>query len=442
MRKRIRIMLICCCLLVIGFITSCDKKSTSDQVATDEKSTETDSNAVITIDQIPWSFTEETDDAGDTSLQFFCANYSKYIVTCVTVNFIEKSSVTQEERDKVVDHICELRNIEKDSEAAEGLRYAKIEMYATDYMMTTEKLVLEPGENTRKGMEDAKHYVLMYSDPYFFDVIVRDASHFNLVEPKTLEIEYVDENNKLCTETYDYIEKLYSIEEKGEDFKNDKQYYLGKIYTFDHDAGVVTKHEYYNETVGDLEYKMAYSIRENGAAVIYGTVKNTNKEKSIKNAGISWDVKDVLGNSICSESTLIDRIEPESCAVIIRETDVQIGRMADLVNIEYKEGTKAKPSKKAVKSTDYSCEDVFDGTSGDYLMIRGTVIGKAKKAGSADIVVMFKKDGEYVFSKYQSISITEKNSSDRFEMYVDVQSENPPEYDEYEAICVPHVYSR
>ena len=112
-------------------------------------------------------------------------NNSNYVITDIEFTYVEKDSVTDEERTAFIEGLSEL--FEMSVEELHDWNYDKIE-FSANY-----------DENINPGESVTTHFYYLHGIYYLMD-----EDKFNLSTPDYAEIEYVGDDNKIHTTYYDF----------------------------------------------------------------------------------------------------------------------------------------------------------------------------------------------------------------------------------------------
>lgn len=143
------------------------------------------------MEDIEWSMGEGVADGERTALLTY-ANHSKYPICGFSMTFVEKETVTEEDRSAFFEEVKETFGFEE--EEIQELKDREISMHTKG-----EKLVA-PGAEDKTSV--------YYYDGFF---CVQDAGHCDLVEPDLATIQYIKEGN-VNTVYYDFSKQTYSVE--------------------------------------------------------------------------------------------------------------------------------------------------------------------------------------------------------------------------------------
>ena len=121
----------------------------------------------------------------DLRYSFNVENNSNYVITDIEFTYVEKDSVTDEERTAFIEGLSEL--FEMSVEELHDWNYDKIE-FSANY-----------DENINPGESVTTHFYYLHGIYYLMD-----EDKFNLSTPDYAEIEYVGDDNKIHTTYYDF----------------------------------------------------------------------------------------------------------------------------------------------------------------------------------------------------------------------------------------------
>ena len=171
-----------------------DKTSEAEAVPSSE---ETGSACDISIDQIEYSVGEEIS-GGERDLFMQITNNSSYTICGFDLTYVEKSGITQEQKEAFYSEVKE--KFKMDDDDIEALRKREISMHAS-----AEKLI-------PAGEKIGKVHLYYYAGSFY----MRSLEHYGLVDPDIATINYV-KDGKIYTEYYDFRSGAYSLEDKTED---------------------------------------------------------------------------------------------------------------------------------------------------------------------------------------------------------------------------------
>lgn len=185
---------------------SADSKTEETTASVDTAETTSESESVaenaeptndVSIDQIEYSVGEEIDD-GERDVFMQCANNSPYTISGIEITFVEKSDVTEEQKEEFYADLKD--KYEMSDEDIEELKEREISMH-----VESEKLI-------PSGEKIGKIHLYYYSGYYY----MRNLAHYDLVEPDIATIKYV-KDGKIYTEYYDYQSDSYSMDDDVEE---------------------------------------------------------------------------------------------------------------------------------------------------------------------------------------------------------------------------------
>ncbi|MCR4605049.1 MAG: hypothetical protein K5639_03525, partial [Eubacterium sp.] len=134
-----RLLMIVILSMMVFSLAGCGASDKGNNSSLNGDTTKSKEEVSITIDQVPWEVKEEIEGSNRYADLVF-SNNSKYTIVEFSVHFVEKESVTEEDRNLFVDEICEKYGYSKDGEDAQKLRNSKIEMTGTHYQYMNEDI--------------------------------------------------------------------------------------------------------------------------------------------------------------------------------------------------------------------------------------------------------------------------------------------------------------
>lgn len=149
------------------------------------------SQGEIRMEDIEWSMGEGVTDGKRTALLTY-ANHSKYSICGFSMTFVEKETVTEEDRSVFFAEVKETFGFE--DEDIQELEEREISMH------TKGEKIVAPGEEDKTNV--------YYYDGFFG---VQDAGHCDLVEPDLATIQYIKDGS-VNTVYYDFSKQTYSVE--------------------------------------------------------------------------------------------------------------------------------------------------------------------------------------------------------------------------------------
>lgn len=199
MKKKLKRIAITLMAFAMGLLlTACSGMSNN---GLSQGSEETSQNEVITaeslsIDDIDWSVKEGIDNNRHVFLDY--TNNSSYPILYLKLNFMERSDLTEEEKDAYYAEMEEIYDL--DAEKMENLKSWPISMEAE------ERKLVAPSES-------ARNIEMWYSN---FTAYMDTYSHYGLMEPDSAEIEFLSDG-KLYTINYDFKSDTYVLKNEIEE---------------------------------------------------------------------------------------------------------------------------------------------------------------------------------------------------------------------------------
>lgn len=182
-------------------------KAESDKISEDEKSEVTTEKKEelpkISMKDIDWSVDSSIID-GERFVSLEYTNNTDYTIVEFDVQFKQKSSVTEEEKNKFFDDIKTILEID-DSDTDDLKKLEKLKQ--KDITMRAEAEAQSKHGNTVSGVE------LKYYEGY---QKVRDLGHYSLVEPDIATIKFISDS-KIITVYYDFLLDKYTTDSKTDD---------------------------------------------------------------------------------------------------------------------------------------------------------------------------------------------------------------------------------
>ena len=154
----------------------------------------------ITIDDIAWEV-RDTLDGSRRRLGLFVTNNSKFNIKRIKMTFKEKDGVTEEQKNQFVEDLKkEFGDKMIPDKDVESFKSKEIGMNVTARFKDDG---LKPGENNENDPD--------YLDYYAGYIYVTNMSHYELVQPDTMEIRYVGEGNANNKISYDFVSGNYTV---------------------------------------------------------------------------------------------------------------------------------------------------------------------------------------------------------------------------------------
>ena len=148
------------------------------------------------VKDIAWKV-EEGIQEGERQVVFSYVNHSDYIITGITLTFVEKEGISEQEKQDYALDLQEAYDFSEDE--TKELQQRQITMH------TESEDIVEPQQSS------ARARLYYYSGYYYMNTI----EHYELVEPDIMTIRYIDEE-KIHTLYYDFKSQRYSQEEESE----------------------------------------------------------------------------------------------------------------------------------------------------------------------------------------------------------------------------------
>lgn len=154
----------------------------------------TGQSSQLSMEDIVWSIDEGVVD-GERYVLMSYTNNSPFVITGLEISFVEKDSITTEEKETYYSEIQEAFDLS--DEDLTDIKERKISMHTK-----TDKIVA-PGET-------ASNINCYYYSGFFY---LKNLTHYNLVGPDIATIRYIDDG-KIYTVNYDFKSDKYTMDDE------------------------------------------------------------------------------------------------------------------------------------------------------------------------------------------------------------------------------------